>query len=132
MLRPRVVGELLRFGIVGVTSNLVLFGAFMAMVSVGVAPGVAMTLLYALGVAQTFVFNRRWTFGHGGAATVSLRRYVMLHLACYSLNLGLLHWLVDGRGLPVAWVQAGAVLLVAALLFVGQKFWVFAAREPSA
>ena len=117
--------EIVCFGLVGVFSNLILYLVFLGITWLGVDPKLAMTILYATGVLQTFFVNRRWTFSHAGSPTRSFCRYLLLHLGCYLLNLALLYWLVDNAQLSAPWVQAGAVLLNAGLLFLAQKYWVF-------
>lgn len=121
----RTIGELARYGAVGVLSNAVLWLLFVACVELGVAPVVAMTVLYGVGLLQTFVANRRWTFRHEGGTRRALGRYAALYLSCYLLNLGLILGLVDHLGWPAAGVQLGAIVLIAGLQFLGQKFWVF-------
>ncbi|MBS0543123.1 MAG: GtrA family protein, partial [Proteobacteria bacterium] len=61
------LGQLIRYGIVGFASNAVGYLLYLAITAAGMEHKLAMTLLYAVGVAQTFVFNKRWSFGHGGA-----------------------------------------------------------------
>jgi len=118
--------QITRFGFVGVLSNLILYLAFLGITGIGIDAKLAMTTLYAMGVLQTFFLNKRWTFSHTGSPTRSFWRYSLLHLGCYLLNLTLLYRLVDNAHLSAAYVQAGAVVLNAGVLFLGQKYWVFA------
>lgn len=121
--------EITRFGLVGALSNLILYLAFLGMTSQGMDPKLAMTILYATGVLQTFVLNKCWTFSYTGSSTRSFWRYVLLHLGCYLLNLALLHWLVDKAEMSAPRVQAAAVVINAVALFLAQKYWVF--TKPS-
>lgn len=125
----RTLGQLVRYAVVGAVSNLVLYGLFVLFVRSGMRPQMALTLLYAVGLAQTFVFHKQWTFGDRGLTGPPLRRYLLLHLACYSFNMGLLWVLVDQLRWPAEAVQFAATFIVAGLLFLGQKFWVF---QPTA
>jgi putative flippase GtrA len=115
----------LRYIIVGLASNLVLYLLYLLFTAVGIGHKTAMTLLYVIGTLQTFVFNKRWTFEHDGNIRKSMIRYFIAYGACYFLNLALLYILVDNLGWPHALVQGLAILLVAALLFLVQKHWVF-------
>jgi putative flippase GtrA len=125
--------QLLRYAAVGLASNAALFGLYLVLTGAGLAPTVAMSLAYAAGVAQTFFFNRAWTFGHGGAAGSAFARYVATYGIGYLVNLLALQALVEGLGLPHRWVQGTLILCVALLVFTLQKLWVFrpvpAARE---
>jgi putative flippase GtrA len=119
--------QLLRFGAVGLASNALLYLLYLGMTSLGIGHKLAMTLAYCLGVAQTFLLNRRWTFAHGGPAGVPFARYVATYVAGYLLNLGALLVLVDAAGYPHQVVQGVLIVLIAVLTFLAQKFWVFRA-----
>jgi putative flippase GtrA len=115
-----------RFAIVGVASNLVLYLFYLALTALGLGHKMAMTLLYAVGILQTFIFNKHWTFTHRGGTPRSLLRYLAAYGGCYGLNLVLLYVLVDRLGLPHAPVQGVAILGIALIVFLLQKYWVFA------
>lgn len=68
------LGQLLRYGMVGVLSNLVGYLLYLAITGAGVEHKLTMSLLYVVGVAQTFFFNRRWSFRHEGAHGPALLR----------------------------------------------------------
>lgn len=119
------LGQLLRYGTVGVLSNLVGYLLYLAITSAGVEHKLTMSLLYVVGVVQTFFFNRRWSFRHHGAHGPAMLRYGITYALGYLFNLWALWLLVDVLGHPHQFVQAAMVFVVAALLFVLQKFWVF-------
>ena len=119
------VWQLCRYAIVGLLSNVVGYGLYLLLTATGVGPKLAMTLLYFVGVAQTFVFNKRWSFRYRGNSTSALRRYVMLYVAGYGLNLMFLGLMIDRLGWPHQWVMLGLMIGMVAFFFVGQKFWVF-------
>ena len=121
--------QLARFGIVGLLSNAFLYLLYLGLTMAGMGHKLAMTLLYALGVAQTFVFNHRWTFAFGGTVPGALLRYIAVYLAGYAVNLGTLAFFVDRHGYPHQAVQGVSILGVAAMIFVLQKYWVFAERR---
>jgi len=119
----------LRFIIVGLTSNLILYLLYLALTTVGLGHKTAMTMLYLTGTLQTFMFNKRWTFSHQGHIRKSLLRYLAAYGVGYILNFALLYILVDRLGWPHALVQGLAVMIVAALLFLIQKYWVFSGNH---
>lgn len=84
-----------------------------------------MSLLYGIGVAQTFLFNKKWTFGSTGAHGPALLRYCLTYGLGYVINLLVLILAVDRWGWPHQWVQGTMILSLAVLLFLLQKFWVF-------
>jgi len=123
--RDPVRGQFFRYVFVGLASNAVLYGLYIALTRMGAEPKLAMTLLYAVGVAQTFVFNKRWTFGQMGLHTPAFARYCAAYGLGYVINFVGLLLLVDRFGYPHQRVQGVMVVLLALLLFALQKFWVF-------
>ena len=119
------LGQLIRYGVVGLASNALGYVLYLAITSAGVEHKLAMTLLYAVGVAQSFMFNKRWSFRHGGAHGPAFVRYCIAYAIGYVINLVALIVLVDKGGYPHQVVQGVMILIMAALLFLLQKFWVF-------
>jgi putative flippase GtrA len=122
--------QLWRYAAVGIASNLVLYGAYLLLTRWGMPSKLAMTLLYALGVLQTFVFNKRWSFRSAGHTGPQFRRYCLAYAAGYAFNLSALFLAVDVLGWPHEVVQGILILVTALLLFLLQKFWVFRAPRP--
>lgn len=118
--------QFVRYAIVGVVSNLVLYVLYLGATLFGAAPKVAMTALYVLGLLQTFAFNRTWSFRHAGPTGWSLLRYVLVYLFGYGINLAGLTLFVDRYGYSHRIVQGALILVVAMFLFVAQRHWVFA------
>ncbi len=117
----------LRFAVVGLASNLVLYLLYLILTNWFLGHKTAMTLLYVTGTLQTFAFNKIWTFSHTGNTARSLARYILAYGSGYVLNWLLLALMVDRCGYPHTIVQGAAILLVALWLFVLQKYWVFPA-----
>ena len=117
--------QLLRYGITGLISNTVMYIGYVLATELGMGHKTAMSVFYGLNVLQTFTFNRRWTFRHGGGLAGPFLRYVMVYLVGYVTNLAGLFLFVDMAGLPHLAVQAVLIVLIAILLFMLQKYWVF-------
>lgn len=117
--------QFVRYAIVGIGSNLVLYILYLVATWFGAQPKVAMTALYALGVLQTFAFNRTWSFKHAGPTSWALLRYVLVYLLGYGINLVALTVFVDRYGYSHRIVQGVMILVVAVFLFVAQRHWVF-------
>ena len=122
--------QFIRYVIVGLASNAVMYIAYIVLTLVGMGPKLAMSLLYGIGVLQTFVFNKNWSFRFEGAATPVLVRYATVYAVGYVIQFLALMLLVDQIGLPHQWVMGALILFIALLLFLAQKFWVF--RQASA
>lgn len=61
----KAAGQFIRYATVGLVSNAVGFMLYLAFTAACMEHKMAMTLLYGIGVAQTFIFNKRWSFRHG-------------------------------------------------------------------
>ena len=85
----------------------------------------AMTLLYVVGVSLTFLFNRKWSFRHDGAASPAMLRYFAIYGFGYVLNFFVLLVLVDHLRLPHEIVQGVMIFALAVMLFLLQRYWVF-------
>ena len=76
---PAEVGRLMRYGIVGVTTNAALYLVFIALLRLGLGPTVAAGLCYALGVALSYALNRRWTFASDASHGRDLPRFLLAY-----------------------------------------------------
>ena len=117
--------QFLRYALVGLASNAVLYLGYLGLTWGDMGHKTAMSLLYAIGVLQTFMFNRRWTFRHRGGVFKSMRRYAVTYISGYVFNLVGLLVLVDRFELPHRPVQGVLILLIAIMIFLLQRFWIF-------
>ena len=121
-------GELIRFALVGLVSNLLIYATYLLITALGTGHKTAMTVLYVTGVCMTFVFNRNWTFTHDGHVTKAFLGYVALYAVGYVANFGVLYALVDRLGYDHRWVQGTMIIVLAVFFFTAQKFLVFRSR----
>lgn len=125
----RSTRQLFRYALVGLLSNAVAYGAYLLIASFDVAPMVSMTLVYLCAATVGFIGNRSLTFDHQGSVLGAGFRYVIAHSVGYALNLTILLVFVDRLGYAHQLVQAVAILVVAAYLFLAFKFFVFKDRD---
>lgn len=116
---------LIRYALVGIVINLLIFSGYLALTFFGVQPKVAMTLTYLVGAFIGFLGNRKWSFTHDGNVKSAAMRFVIAHACGYLLNYTILSTFVDKLAYPHQWVQAASIVSTAALLFLLFKFWVF-------
>lgn len=120
--------QLAKFGLVGLASNALLYLIYLALTAVDIEPKLAMSVVYVVGVMQTYFANRCWTFDGTRSREGTAIRYGLTYVSGYAVNWLALWILVDRLGWAHQIVQAGMILVVAMLMFAMQKFWVFAAR----
>ena len=118
-------GQLLRYAVVGATTNGLGLVAYWIITYFGASPIETMTALYAVGATIGFFGNRSWVFSHRGAVHLSAFRYCLAHLAGYLINWFLLFVFAVVFGYPHQFVQACAVFVVAGFLFLTFRYFVF-------
>lgn len=118
--------QLIRFGLVGATSNVTAYLIYLLITYLGLEPKIAMTILFVIGAAIGFYGNRKWTFAHQGDSTRAARRFLTAYATAYLLNLSIMWVAVDHMGIAHYLVQAVNIVVISALLFVAQKYWIFA------
>ena len=118
-------GQMVRFGMVGIASNVVLFLGFIILSHLGMGHKTAMTVVFFAGVLQTFLANKKWTFAHQGSTVLSFSRYIFAYALAYLFNLVILYIVVDKLGCSYVTTHGVMVFLVAGLLFFMQRYWIF-------
>lgn len=120
-----------KFSAVGLASNAILYAGYLVLTTLGAAPRLAMSILYVLGVLQTFVVNRRWTFDSQARPRPAMARYYAMYGAGYIANFAILTVFVSSLGFPHQLVQLAAIALLAVCFFVVSKYWVFRTPAPT-
>ena len=117
--------ELVKFGIVGVSTNLLGYLLFLAVTYTGVPYKLAMTVLYCVGVVISYLVNKSWTFMHQGGHISTSTKFLTAHFLGYCINLSMLFIGVDYLGYPYQLIQFIAIFVVAAFLFAIFKLFIF-------
>ena len=118
--------SLVRFVIVGVLSNAALLGLFWVAVNLGVAPLIAVSATYAIGMVSSLLLNGIWTFGtlNRKNAVDKTIRFVVIYGAGYLYSVSAF-WALSFTGIAHVLNQLLVMSSCGALLFLSQKFWVF-------
>ena len=111
----------------GLVTNVSVYVAYLLITVAGMGHKTAMSLLFVAGMMLSYNMNKRWTFTSHGARDATLWRFVAAYAAAYLLNFFSMWWAVDRMGIAHYLVQAVNIVVISALLFVAQKYWIFAA-----
>jgi putative flippase GtrA len=127
-----LLGQMLRFGVVGVVSTLAYLALFVFMRTFADAQTANFVAMLITAVANTAA-NRRLTFGVSGATGAVRHQFQGLVVFALGLALtsGVLFWLASGGEPPRAVEVAGVVaanLLATLLKFILFRVWVF--KQP--
>ncbi len=114
-----------RYVIVGLVSNAILYLGYLGLTAFGMGHKLAMTVLYVLGVCQTFLFNRSWSFQDSGRIQGAFVKYATVYGTGYAINWSLLWLFVDKLGLPHQVIQGILIFVVAGFIFFSLRYWVF-------
>ena len=123
--------QLASFSLVGICSNLLGYCVYLVLVGGGIAPKLAITLLYFTGAFVSFIGNKRLTFRDTGGILSSGSRYIAVYFLGYIVNLSLIVAFVDIMGLPHQVVQFLAIFFVALFLFILLRRFVFVHRPST-
>lgn len=117
--------ELVRYSAVGVATNVFGFLLYVLFTTLGVSPILMISISYPIHIGLAFYLNKKWSFTYEGRISASAVRYLISYIGCYILNVAALKYFYGYWGFSHVLVQAVAVVVIAPLLFVTQKFWVF-------
>lgn len=131
---PEGASEGVRFVLVGVANTLVDAALYFALSSgffLLVIPRLAAkALAYTAGVANSYYWNRRWTFRSTLPVSQTLLPFALANLAGLALNVALLHIGLAVFRLPEILAVAAATAGAVAWNFLINKYLVFRSRQP--
>ncbi len=127
-----VLGEIIRFNIVGAANTFLTYLIYSALLLAGLDYRLALACEYAVGIAFSFAANKGFTFRNRQVVTASMvARMVGSYLLLLALNMVLLELLVERARADRYLAQALALAVVVSLSFFAQKLLVFR-RRPHA
>ncbi|MCW8086048.1 GtrA family protein [Sabulicella glaciei] len=122
-----MIGQFLRFGVVGGVGFLVDAGVLMAALALGMDKYSGRALSYLAAVSTTFALNRAWTFrdrkGAGGRVATQWGRFAVLNLVGFTANYGTYALLVGLAGVhPLPAVAAGSLAGMGFNFFLSRRY----------
>jgi putative flippase GtrA len=119
--------QLARFTAVGASGYVINLATFAVCVhAIGLDYRIAAVAAFAVAVSNNFWWNRHWTFdARDGGAGGQAMRFLVVSIAAFVVNLGLLQLLVGQAGLREVVAQAIAVAAATPCNFLGNKLWTF-------
>lgn len=120
--------QIIRYGVVGVLSNLSGYLVYLGVTWLGLEPKLAVSMLYPVGALIAYFSHARYSFAYQGKVGHGLARYVVAHGIGYGTNLLLLYVFHDLMHFPHQLVQAFAIVAVGGILFLLFRYFVFPAR----
>ncbi len=119
------VPQFVRFVIIGVVSNAIGYGLYLAITAFGVMPSHAVTAIYITSATLAYFGNKSLTFTSNASVWSTGARYIIAQLIGYAINIALLAILHDYYGYSHQLVQLIAIGVVAVYLYITLKVFVF-------
>lgn len=119
--------QFVKFGLVGVLNTLVHYLVFLLLYRLaGLAVTVASAIGYMVGVANSFILNRRWTFRVSGSGAGSeFVKFTVVNIISMGINLLILQVVISLGGVIPEIAQVLAILCTLVVNFTGNKWWTF-------
>jgi putative flippase GtrA len=126
LLDPRLK-ELIRYGLVGLTLNVLGYIIYLFVTSLGVSPIMTLTIFFPLSVIAGYFSHRSHTFRRKSQSLEGavLMRYVVVYVGGYMINAALLMIFHQQMGYPHQLVQIFAMFVIVFFLFFTMKIFVF-------
>lgn len=128
---PPTAAQWLRFAAVGASNTLLSWCAYAVLERLGLHYLVASGLAFALGVANSYALNRRWTFRSRDRRAPEALRFAVVQCVGLGVDVGLLYGLVDGVGIHHLIAQALVFPAASAVTFLLSRHWAFAGATTS-
>ena len=117
-----------RFGLVGVSNTAVDFAVFFLLTAAGAKAAVAQAIAYGAGMANSYIWNRRWTFQVKRKANIKeVLRFLVVNGLSFGASLAVL--LAAERFASLWLAKLSATIAGMAVNFIGSRYWVFVEME---
>ena len=127
--KPAFSSKRIRYVLVGVISNLFTYLIYVLTTYFWINPKLTITIFYPLGAISAYLGHMKYSFTYKGKNAAAILRYILAYFLGYGLNLTMLFILADKFNLPHQAVQALAIPIVACILFLMLKYFVFPSSE---
>ena len=117
----------MRYGLVGLITNLLGYSTFLSLTWFGFNPKLVMTLIYFTCTVFSFFGMKNWAFANkqGSDINKTIVRFFMVYSVGYLINLTLLVAFVDHLGYSYQLAQAAAISVIIIYFFITLKLFVF-------
>lgn len=123
------IKQMIRFGIVGILNTAIGLGTVLLLQDVmGVNPYLANPIGYTLGLINSFIWNKLWTFKSKRDFQKELLPFITVFAVTFALQYGVFAFLFK-HGLDQTLSQIAANICYTVTGFVGNRYYTFAKLE---
>lgn len=123
-----MLSQVIRYGVVGLLNNLLGYLVYLLVTWRWLDPKVAVTLMYPIGAVTAYFGHAKYSFAYSGSTSNGIIRYAIAHLVGYGANISMLYVFSDLLMYPHQLVQAVAIVVVAGILYLLFRYFVFPNR----
>lgn len=109
-----------KYIVVGIATTSVLYMLYLILVYTKVPPVLSSTICYAIGVALSYIFNRRWTFNSKSMHQKDLPRFLFAYGVGFAVTILTILTSIEHVGPEVA--QIIAIALTPIAIFITLRF----------
>lgn len=113
---------------VGFFSNILGYLVYIFLTWLLLDPKIVITIFYPLGVFIAYLGHSRYSFTYSGSHSRGVARFLFAYFIGYIVNIALLYIFSDRLGFAHQFVQAGSIIIVAGILFLLLRYFVFPKR----
>lgn len=126
-----MLGQVARYGVVGVLNNLLGYLIYLLVTWLWLDPKMVVTLMYPIGAVTAYFGHAKYSFAYSGRTSHGVIRYAIAHIIGYGANIAMLYVFSDRLMYPHQLVQAAAIVVVAGILYLLLRYFVFPSRPMS-
>ncbi|WP_258198212.1 GtrA family protein [Priestia megaterium] len=120
----------IKFALVGVVNTLIDFVVYALLTTIGVNYILAQWISYSVGILNSYVMNRKWTFERKEKSSKrEVISFVILNLITLSLTSFLLTVLYNKWGIPLLISKLLITIASVGINFIGTKLFVFTTKK---
>ena len=124
--------KFIRFGIVGVLNTAIFYVVFFMLVGMNINLFVSSTAGYMVGLINSFLFNKFWTFKCPQKINFNQSvRFVLVYALALGVNLLTLYFLYYKIGMDKYWAQLFAIFISLTVSFIGCHTLVFSHKQQN-
>jgi putative flippase GtrA len=113
-----------KFGLVGLLNTLIGYGVYFILLR-WINYLIALFIAHVIGVANSFFWNKYWTFKSKNKYHAEILRFVLVYAFTFIINVILLSLAVSKYHINAKIAQALILFLVTLISFFGHKYWSF-------
>jgi putative flippase GtrA len=120
-----LIKQLVRYGIIGVLNNLWGYLLYLLLTCFWLDPKLVVSILYPISALMAYFAHSKYSFNYDDRKFKALFRFAVSHMVGYFVNISMLFVFVDVLNYPHPLIQAMAIVVVAIVLFILFRYYVF-------